>query len=157
MYFYGPPHMDVQKQDDQHEHTFSSYVRKRDVVLKTYQGRWPIGRDLFLSNTINSIYSSSFVCTHLNGSLSSCHAISTDISDPLSPHLPIVHCFRQILRATFHMGQELLYAGSNWTFCLCSSIWRGPLEYITHELVPTSPVVYLVSGLSNFDSFRNGW
>ena len=27
MYSYGPPHMAVQKQDDQHEHTFSSYVR----------------------------------------------------------------------------------------------------------------------------------
>ena len=40
----GPPHMAVQKQDDQHEHTFSSYVRIRDVVLKTYLGRWTIGR-----------------------------------------------------------------------------------------------------------------
>ena len=39
-----PPHMAVQKQDDQHEHTFSSYVRIRDVVLKTYRGRWTIGR-----------------------------------------------------------------------------------------------------------------
>ena len=29
----------MQKQDDQHEHTFSSYVRIRDVVLKTYLGR----------------------------------------------------------------------------------------------------------------------
>ena len=44
MYSYGPPHMAVQKQDDQHEHTFSSYVRVRDVVLKTYLGRWTIGR-----------------------------------------------------------------------------------------------------------------
>ena len=44
MYSYGPPHMAVQKQDDQHEHTFSSYVRIRDVVLKTYLGRWTIGR-----------------------------------------------------------------------------------------------------------------
>ena len=44
MYSYGPPHMAVQKQDDQHEHTFSSYVRIRDVVLKTYIGRWTIGR-----------------------------------------------------------------------------------------------------------------
>ena len=35
----GPPHMAVQKQDDQHEHTFSIYVRIRDVVLKTYLGR----------------------------------------------------------------------------------------------------------------------
>ena len=33
------PHMDVQKQDDQHEHTFSSYVRIWDVVLKTCLGR----------------------------------------------------------------------------------------------------------------------
>ena len=38
------PHMAVQKQDDQHKHTFSSYVRIRDVVLKTYLGRWTIGR-----------------------------------------------------------------------------------------------------------------
>ena len=44
MYSCGPPHMAVQKQDDQHEHTFSSYVRIRDVVLKTYLGRWTIGR-----------------------------------------------------------------------------------------------------------------
>ena len=33
MYSCGPPHMDGQKQDDQHELTFSSYVRIRDVAL----------------------------------------------------------------------------------------------------------------------------
>ena len=44
MYSYGSPHMAAQKQDDQHERTFSSYVRIRDVVLKTYLGRWTIGR-----------------------------------------------------------------------------------------------------------------
>ena len=44
MYSYGPPHMAVQKQDDQHEHTFSSYVRIQDVVLKTCLGWWMIGR-----------------------------------------------------------------------------------------------------------------
>ena len=32
-------HMAVQKQDDQHEHTFSNYVRIRDVVQKTCQRR----------------------------------------------------------------------------------------------------------------------
>ena len=31
-------------QDDQHEHTFSSYVRIRDAVLKTCLERWTIGR-----------------------------------------------------------------------------------------------------------------
>ena len=36
--------MAVQKQDDQLEHTFSSYVRIQDVAQKTYQRRWTIGR-----------------------------------------------------------------------------------------------------------------
>ena len=36
--------MAVQKQDDQHEHTFSNYVRIRDVVQKTCLRRWTIGR-----------------------------------------------------------------------------------------------------------------
>ena len=38
------PTYDRAKQDDQLEHTFSSYVRIRDVALKTYQRRWTIGR-----------------------------------------------------------------------------------------------------------------
>ena len=44
MYSYGSPHMAAQKQDDQLERIFSSYVRIQDVVLKTYLGRWTIGR-----------------------------------------------------------------------------------------------------------------
>ena len=44
MYSYGPPHMAEQKQDDQLEHTHSSYVRIRDVALKTCQRRWTIRR-----------------------------------------------------------------------------------------------------------------
>ena len=44
MYSYGSPHTAAQKQDDQHERTFSSYVRIQVVVLKTYLGRWTIGR-----------------------------------------------------------------------------------------------------------------
>ena len=44
MYSYGPPHMAGQKQDDQLEHTFSSYVRIWDVALKTCQRQWTIGR-----------------------------------------------------------------------------------------------------------------
>ena len=44
MYSYGPPHMAGQKQDDQHEHTFSSYLRIRDIALKTCQRRWTIGK-----------------------------------------------------------------------------------------------------------------
>ena len=39
MYSYGSPHTAAQKQDDQHERTFSSCVRIQDVVLKTCLGR----------------------------------------------------------------------------------------------------------------------
>ena len=42
-YCYGPPHMADQKLDDQLEHTYSSYVRIRDVALKTCQRRWMTG------------------------------------------------------------------------------------------------------------------
>ena len=44
MYSSGPPYMAKQKQDDQLEHTYSSYVRIRDVDMKTCQERWMIGR-----------------------------------------------------------------------------------------------------------------
>ena len=44
MYSFGPSRMAEQKQDDQLEHTFSSYVRIRDVALRTCQKWWTIGR-----------------------------------------------------------------------------------------------------------------
>ena len=44
MYSYGPPHMAKEKQDDQLEHTFSSYVRIWDIALKTCQRWWMIER-----------------------------------------------------------------------------------------------------------------
>ena len=92
-----------------------------------------------------------------SSSSSSCCAISMDIPDPLSPPLPIILCFWQVFRATFHIATELLYVGSSWSSCLCSSMWRDPQEYITYELIPTSPAVSCMSGSSNFDSFRDGW
>ena len=41
---YEPPHMVMQKQDNQHEHTFSNYVRIQDVVQKTCLRRWTTGK-----------------------------------------------------------------------------------------------------------------
>ena len=46
---------------------------------------------------------------------------------------------------------------SSWFFCLCSSMWRGPQECITYELLLTSAAVSCMPGSSNFDSFRDGW
>ena len=34
---------------------------------------------------------------------------------------------------------------------------RGPQEYITYELVPTSPAVSCMSSSSNFDNFPGEW
>ena len=42
MYSYRPPHVAEQKQDDQLEHTYSNYVRIRDVAQKTCKMRWTI-------------------------------------------------------------------------------------------------------------------
>ena len=107
-----------------------------------------------LFKTNNSIQYYSFVSS---SSSSSSHVISTDIADPLSPHLPIVHCFRQVLRATSRIGTELLYVDSSWSSCLYTSMWRGLQEYITYEVIPTSPAVSYLSGSYNLDSFRDGW
>ena len=92
----------------------------------------------------------------LKSSSSSCRTISMDIPGPFLPPFSIVHCFWQIFRVTSHISTELLYVGSSRSSCLCSSMWRGPQEYVTYEFVLTSPVVSLMSGSSNIDSFRDG-
>ena len=43
--FLWTPHMAKQKQDDLLELTYSSYVMTQDVILKTCQRRWMIGRN----------------------------------------------------------------------------------------------------------------
>ena len=72
------------------------------------------------------LYYALLYITYIPSSIS-CHAISMDIPDPLSPHLLIVHWFLQIHRVTSCIGTELMYIGFSWTSGLCSSIWRGPL------------------------------
>ena len=86
----------------------------------------------------------------------SCLAASTDIPDPLSPLLPIVHRLWQVFRGKSRILRELLYVCSSWPSWFCSAICGGPLEYITYDLVPASPTVSCMSGSSNLDSFRDG-
>ena len=95
--------MAVQTQDDQHEHTFSSYVRIRYVVLKTCLGRWTIGRSVergsgisvlparhddddenrskMYSTTITSVRNNK-AQTYLNPSTGSWQAIDIIVHDP---------------------------------------------------------------------------
>ena len=79
-------------------------------------------------------------------SSSLCRAISMDLPDPLPPPISTVHHFRLVFKATSCIGIELLYVGPCWTSCL--SMWRGSQEYVTYELVPTSPAVSCISGSS---------
>ena len=63
-------------------------------------------------------------------SSSSGRAISMDIPDPLSPHLPIVHCFRLILRATFRITSVPI---RDVTLKICRKQWTIGNETITYE------------------------
>ena len=65
---------------------------------------------------------------------------------------PATHHSRSVF-----IGIELLHIGSSWSSCLYSSMWKGPLEYVPYEFVPTSPAESRTSGSSNLDSFRDGW
>ena len=60
-------------------------------------------------------------------SLSSCRAASTDITDPFSPLLPIVHRLWQAFRATSRILTELLNVCSSWSSCFCPAICGGSI------------------------------
>ena len=49
--------------------------------------------------------------------------------------LPAVHHSLGVFKAMSCIGKELLYIGSYWPSCLCSSMWRGPQENITYEFI----------------------
>ena len=65
-------------------------------------------------------------------------AASTDILDPLSPLLPIIHRLQQVFRVTSCVLTQLLYVSLSWSSCFCRAICGGPQEYITYELVLAS-------------------
>ena len=93
---------------------------------------------------------------HYVSSSSSCRTISTDISDPFTPPFSIIHCFRQVFRATSRIDTELQYVDSSWSSCLCSSMWRGQEEYVIYEFVPTSSAASCMSDSSKWIVFVMG-
>ena len=84
-----------------------------------------------------------------SSSSSLCRTASTNIPDPLSLPVSIVHLSRKIFNNTPSIGTELFYIGSSWSSSLCSSMWKGPQEYVAYEFVSTSPAVSYMSGSSN--------
>ena len=63
-----------------------------------------------LDVTLNNLMVRLEVWGMQSSSSSSCCAISTNIPDPFSPPLPIIHCFLQVLRTISRIYTELLYA-----------------------------------------------
>ena len=81
-----------------------------------------ISRTLIRIGCLTPLQRCSWYILQPQPSSSSCHTISMDIPDPLLPLLPIVHCSQQVLKATSCIGTELLYVGSSWSSCICSSM-----------------------------------
>ena len=115
---------------------------------------WQIIYFLTENNLVISVFQHIFYSI---SSSSSSRAVSMGFSDPLLPPVSIIHCFRQVFRAKSCIGTELLSIDLSWSSYLCSSMWRGPLERITYELVLTSPAVSYMFVSFNLDSFHDRW
>ena len=142
-----PPHMAVQKQDDQHEHTFSSYVRIRDVVLKTYLGRRTIGR--------SGERGSGYLCYQrdmmmkLKGNISiikSC-LLHSSLSLFLTIHLyhpSLLPSLPECILCPHRADVNLC-----WSVNISESMGTSPQENVTNEFFLASPAVPCVSCSSN--------
>ena len=99
----------------------------------------------------------SYSCEFTSSSSSpSCHATSMDFPELLSLPVSVVLRSRKVFQAISCISTERLYIGSSWSSCLCSSMERGPQDYIAYEFVLFSLAVSLNSSSTNFDSFRDG-
>ena len=132
----------------QHYYILKTSIKFLVFLSRTKNLKTIIWHQVFLYN--RNIVSS------LSSSLS-CHAASADLPDILPLPFSIVYRPRLVHKSTSRIGTELLYISSSWSSCSCSSVWRGPQEYIAYESVPTSPAVSCWSGSSNLDSLRDRW
>ena len=103
------------------------------------------------------------LCKHLYISSSSCRTVSMDLLDPLSPPVSIIHRSREVFKATSCIGTELLYIGSNWSSCLCSSMERMSLmsSSLLLQQCPACPVlltsiVFVMGGTWPYSCFFVG-
>ena len=120
-------------------------IAKSFLHLKKYD-------ETFSNETLRRC-TNNFLC-QISSSSSSCRASSTDIPDPLTPPLPIVHRFWQVLRATSRILSKLLYVGSSWSPCFFSPMWRSTslmsssllLQLCPARLVRLTLTVFVMGG-----------
>ena len=94
--------------------------------LVSYPGH-SLGVGSYPSVEVQSVYSTAPAdwarsIWHKSKPSSSCRVASTDISDPLSPLLPIIYRLRQVFRVTSCVLTYLLYVRSSWLSCFCTAI-----------------------------------
>ena len=118
---WGPPHMVNQKQDDQLEHSYSSYVMIRDVTPKTCRRRWMIGRRGERGSGISMLAArhDDDVWTLLN-SLKYCYLIAVE------PQAPPSNTIRTVWR--IRSGQS----------CWCLGLTRGMIGLVSFDLSSNS-------------------
>ena len=104
----------------------------RECIMKYYARLVFYGEICFLLDCDNNLYCLyvvlllyyvyAIVIYCCMSSSSSCRTGSTDIPDPLSPLLPIVHRPRQVFRTTSRILTYLLNACSCWSSCFCTAM-----------------------------------
>ena len=125
--------MAEQKQDDQLEHTYSSYVRIQDVALKTCQRRWMIRRSGERGSGISVLgarHDDDFVCIHIVVWKKSCFTLPVRFNFHMINNLSIAfHTFARRILILFSVDEILLPRYVNW-----ATTFRGlPLRA---EMVP---------------------
>ena len=143
--------MAMQKQDDQHEHTFSSYVRIRDVLLKTYLGRWTIGRSgergsgisvlpAWYDDNDDDIYNSTHATLHYTGLLKiHLYMVIKAFYHKLNPHNSLekhMYLYISVYAYVFLCTQKNAHRGHTHTLihrniyiykcvCVCVNVFVG--------------------------------
>ena len=102
-----------------------NYTRMQRAILNKSWRQHPTRHQLYghLSPITKTIQVRIYIYI---SSSSSCRAASTDIPDPVSPLLPIIHRLRQVFRVTSCVLTSLLYVSSSWSSCFCTTICGGP-------------------------------
>ena len=111
---------------------FSKYKRKKDkrrLRERERERERGGGKKYIKSETLEielSNYGSKLKYTSSSSSSPSCRAALTDIPDPLSPLLHIVHRLWQIFKDTSCILALLLNVCLSWSSCFCPAICGGP-------------------------------
>ena len=104
-----------------------NFVRDYIRTLEIYMCKYTCTHRQINRSTLKHTHIYIYIYIYISSSSSSsCRAVNTDIPDPLSPLLPIVHRLWQVIRVTSRILTELLNVCSSWSSCFFPVICGGP-------------------------------